>query len=135
MTHTGVFKLDGKEAQLLELSYSFSRNTDHKGRPSTQVRMTGVTVTIASDDKTKQAIIDWMSKKDTMGKKVELILYSGEDDDRAMFKTITLENAYVMNVQDSYNVGASVNLMETFTITAEKTSVGAAKFDHKWPKV
>lgn len=134
MTHTGVFKLDGKEAQLLELSYSFSRNTDHKGRPSTQVRMTGVTVTIASDDKTKQSIIDWMATKD-IGKKVELVLYSGEDEDRKMFKTITLENAYVMSVQDSYNVGASVNLMETFTITAEKTSVGAAKFDHKWPKV
>jgi hypothetical protein len=134
MTHTGVFKLDGKEAQLLQLDYNFHRSTDHKGRPSTQVRMTGVTVTIASDDKTKQAIIDWMATKD-MGKKVEIVLYEGEDDDRKMFKTITLESTYVMSVQDSYNVGADVNLMETFTLTAEKISVGAAKFDHKWPKV
>ena len=133
MTHTGEFELDGTKAQLLALDYHMLRSTDHKGRPSTQVRMTGVTVTIASDDKTKQKIIDWMATKD-IGKKITITLYSGEDDDRKMFKTIVLESAYVMSVQDSYNVGADVNLMETFTLTAEKMSVGAAKFDHKWPK-
>ena len=133
MTHTGGFKLDGKEAQLVALSYHFFRQVDDKGRPATQVRRGEITVTIASDDKLKLAIIEWFAIPDT-GKKGEIILYSGEGSDKKVFKKVEFENGYVSDYHETYHEGGMANIQETFTITAEKISVGNAKFDFRWPK-
>jgi type VI protein secretion system component Hcp len=133
MTHTGGFKLDGKEAQLVALSYHFFRQVDDKGRPGTQVRRGELTVTIASDDKLKQSIIEWMAKPD-LGKKGEIVLYSGEGDERKEFKKVEFENGYVVDYHETYTHGGLANIQETFTISAEKITVGGAKFDFKWPK-
>jgi hypothetical protein len=126
MTHTGGFKLDGKEAQLVALSYHFFRQVDDKGRPGGQVRRGEITVTIASDDKLKQAIIEWMAKPDS-GKKGEIILYSGEQ--------IEFEKGFVIDYTETYSHSGMSNIQETFTISAEKISIGGAKFDFKWPAV
>jgi hypothetical protein len=134
MTHTGGFKLDGKEAQLVALSYHFFRQVDDKGRPGGQVRRGEITVTIASDDKLKQAIIEWMAKPDS-GKKGEIILYSGEQEDRKEFKKIEFEKGFVIDYTETYSHSGMSNIQETFTISAEKISIGGAKFDFKWPAV
>ena len=133
MTNTGGFKLDGKECELVALSYHFFRQVDDKGRPATQVRRGEITVTIASDDKLKEAIIAWMAKAD-QGKEGEIILYTGEEENKKPLKTIKFENGYVVDYHETYSHGNMSNVQETFTISAEKISVGGAKFDFKWPK-
>lgn len=133
MTHTGGFKLDGKEAELVGLSYHFFRQVDDKGRPATQVRRIELTVTIASDDKLKESIINWLAKPD-QGKEGEVVLYSGEGDEKKPFKTIKFENGYVVDYHETYSHGNLSNIQETFTISAEKVSIGSSKFDFKWPK-
>jgi hypothetical protein len=133
MTNTGGFKLDGKECELVALSYHFFRQVDDKGRPATQVRRGEITVTIASDDKLKEAIIAWMAKPDA-GKQGEIVIYTGEEDNKKPLKTVKFENGYVVDYHETYSQGNMSNVQETFTITAEKITIGGAKFDFKWPK-
>ncbi len=134
MTHTGVFKLDGKEAQLIHHSYAVARNTDEKGRPGSRVLHFDLTVTIASDDRLKLAAIEWLGKPD-MSKKGEIIEYLGEDADRKEFKKIEFENGYVISYSEHFSdMNGNNNIYETFVISAEKITIHGAKFDFKWPK-
>jgi hypothetical protein len=133
MTHTGEFKLDGKSCELVGLSYHFFRQVDDKGRPATQVRRGEITVTIASDDKLKEAIIAWLAKPDA-GKEGEIVLFTGEESSKKALKTVKFENGYVVDYQENYSHGNLANIQETFTISAEKITIGGAKFDFKWPK-
>ncbi len=133
MAHTGKFKLDGKEAEVLSMSYSLYRDTDDRGRPANQIRRCEITLTIASDDKLKNAVVEWLDegnkKKD--GRKGEIII---DDESNKEFKKIEFENGFVISYNENYSYGTSNNLQETFTISAEKVNIGAAKFDFKWPK-
>ena len=80
MAHTGKFKLDGKEADLVNLSYSFTRSTNDKGKPSTLVRKCQIIVTIASDDKLKNSAIEWLAEGNgsKKGKKGTIIINDEE---------------------------------------------------------
>jgi hypothetical protein len=133
MTHTGEFELDGKKAELVALSYHFFRSVDDRGRPGGQIKRGEITVTIASDDKLKQSIIEWMAKPDA-GKKGAVIMFSGEGSERKDFKKVEFENGYVIDYHETYSQGGMSNIQETFTLTAEKINIGGAKFDFKWPK-
>ena len=134
MAHTGKFVLDGKPADLVNLTYHLDRDTDDKGKPSTRVRKCLITVTIASDDALKNAIIEWMKEGNgsKTGKTGSVIINDEEDQE---FKTIGFENAFIVNYVENFSYGAGSNVQETFTITAEKVKIGEAEFDFKWPKV
>jgi len=133
MAHTGKFKLDGKEADLVNLSYHLDRGTNDKGKPSTLVRKCQITVTIASDDGLKNSAIEWLAEGNgsKKGKTGSIVI---NDEEGNEFKTISFENGFLISYNESFSYGVSDNVQETFTISAEKISVGSAKFDFKWPK-
>ena len=133
MAHTGKFELDGKKAELLNLAYRFERGTTDKGKPSTKIRRCEISVTIASDDGLKNSAIEWLaegngSKKD---KKGSIIIFDEEEQE---FKKIDFENAFLVDYQENFNYGQDQNVLETFTISPEKVTIGSAAFDFKWPK-
>ena len=134
MAHTGKFELDGKKADLLNLSYHLERMTDEKGKPSTRIRKCLITVTIASDDQLKNSIIEWMHEGNgsKSGKKGSVIIHDEEEKD---FKKVEFENGFIVNYMENFSYGGGSNVQETFTISAEKVNIGNAKFDFKWPKV
>ncbi len=133
MAHTGKFELDGKKADLIGLSYQFERGTNDKGKPSTLVRRCDITVTIASDDALKNAAIEWLAEGNgsKKGKKGSIIIH---DEEEKEFKKIEFENGFLVNYSENFSYGGGNNVQETFTISAEKVTIGAAKFDFKWPK-
>jgi len=133
MAHTGKFKLDGKEAEIMNLSYHFDRGTNDKGKPSTLVRKCQITVTIASDDGLKNSAIEWLAEGNgsKKGKTGTIVI---NDEEGKEFKTIEFENGFLISYNENFSYGVSDNVHETFTISAEKISVGSAKFDFKWPK-
>lgn len=132
MPHTATFKLDGKESDIKSFSYAFSRITEDNGRPAARVRRGAITITIASDDKHKEAIINWLAKPD-QAKEGEVLIY--EDDEKTkVLKTIKFENAFVVDYMENYDDANNLNTRETFTISSEKITIGSAKFDFKWPK-
>ena len=132
MPHTATFKLDGKESDVKSFSYHFFRVTEENGRVAARVRKGEISMTIASDDKHKEAVINKLAKAD-QPMEGELIIY--EDDEKTkVLKTIKFENAFVVDYREEFNDANNLNTRESFTISSEKISIGSAKFDFKWPK-
>lgn len=132
MPHSATIKLDGKESNVLAFHYDFGRNIEENGRVATRVRKGLITITLHSDEPHKEAMLNWLAKPD-QSKEGELIIYS-DDEKKKIFKTIKFENAFIIEYSEDYAQGASSNVRETFTISSEKVTIGAAAFDFKWPK-
>ena len=132
--HTAIFELEGAKAQVINLSYSFSRSTDpEKGQPTKVVRNGFISVTVRSDEKELNGkIIKWMGKQD-LPKTGSITIYKDAEQTKDL-KTIEFENAYVVGYRENFNSqGVSDNTLETFDITAEIIKVGGAEFKMRWP--
>ncbi len=132
--HTAVFELEGAKAQVIDLSYSFSRATDpEKGQPVKVVRNGFISVTVRSDEKEMNGkIINWMGTQD-LAKAGSITIYKDAEQTKEL-KKIEFENAYVVGYRENFNSQAiSTNTVETFEITAEKVKVSGAEFKMRWP--
>jgi len=132
--HTAVLDLEGAKAQVIDLSYSFSRSTDpEKGQPVKVVKNGLISITIRSDEKEMNGkIINWMATQD-LAKTGSIIIYK-DADQSVELKKIEFENAYVVGYRESFNSqGVSTNTTETFEITAEIIKVSDAEFKMRWP--
>jgi len=132
--HTAVLDLEGAKAQVIDLSYSFSRSTDpEKGQPVKVVKNGLISITIRSDEKEMNGkIIKWMATQD-LAKTGSIIIYK-DADQSVELKKIEFENAYVVGYRESFNSqGISTNTTETFEITAEIIKVSDAEFKMRWP--
>ncbi len=132
--HTTIFELEGAKAQVLDLSYSFSRATDpEKGQPVKVVRNGQIVITIRSDEKEmKGKVISWMGKQD-QPKAGTLTIYRDAEQTQEL-KKIEFENAYVVGYEERFNSqGDTDNTLETFRVTAEKIKVAGAEFKMRWP--
>ncbi len=132
--HTAIFELEGAKAQVLDLSYSFSRSTDpEKGQPTKVVRNGFISMTIRSDEKEMNGkIIKWMGEQDK-AKAGSIIIYKDAEQTKEL-KKIEFENGYVVGYRENFNSqGISDNTVESFEITAEKVKVADAEFNMKWP--
>lgn len=132
--HTAVLELEGAKAQVIEMSYSFSRSTDSvKGQPTKVVRNGLISLTIRSDDREMVGkIVNWLASQD-LGKEGKVTIYKDSKQDKIL-KTIEFENAFVVNYNESFDSkSASDNTLESFGITAEIIRVAGAEFKMKWP--
>lgn len=132
--HTAVFELEGANAQVIDLSYSFSRSTDpEKGQPVKVVRNGFISLTIRSDEKEMNGkIINWMGAQD-LAKAGSITIYKDADQTKEL-KKIEFENAYVVGYRENYNSqGMSSNTSESFDISAEVVKVSGAEFKMRWP--
>lgn len=132
--HTAVLDLEGAKAQVIDLSYSFSRATDpEKGQPVKVVKNGLISLTIRSDEKEMNGkIIGWMATQD-LAKTGSIIIYK-DAEQSVELKKIEFENAYVVGYRESFNSqGVSTNTTETFEITAEIIKVSDAEFKMRWP--
>ena len=132
--HTAVLELEGAKAQVIDLTYSFSRTTDpEKGQPVKVVRNGLISLTIRSDEKEMNGkIINWMGDQD-LAKAGSITIFKDADQTKEL-KKIEFENAYVVGYRENFNSqGVSTNKVETFEVTAEKIKVSGAEFKMKWP--
>lgn len=132
--HTAVFELEGAKAQVIDLSYSFSRATDpEKGQPVKVVRNGLISMTIRSDEKEMNGkIVNWLGTQD-LPKTGTITIYKDADQTREL-KKIEFENGFVVGYRENFNSqGVGNNTIETFDITAEKIKVSGAEFKMRWP--
>ncbi|MBP6185182.1 MAG: hypothetical protein KA479_09595 [Saprospiraceae bacterium] len=132
--HTAIFELEGAKAQVLDLSYSFSRSTDpEKGQPVKVVRNGQIMLTVRSDEKELVGkIIKWMSDQDR-SKAGSITIYKDAEQSKEL-KKIEFENGFVVGYEERFNSqGESDNTLETFRITAEIIKVSGAEFRMRWP--
>ncbi len=119
----------GKEFDVLGSTYEFSRNTDPKGKPSSNVLGGRITVNIESTE--DSSVIEAMLNsqfKPVEGK----IVYKKTDEDAKM-KEIEFKNAYVVYYKEILDVNNDVPMKITVTFSAEQINVGNAALDNRWP--
>ncbi len=130
MAFRANLNLLGKDHDVLFSNYEFSRNTDTKGKPSSNILGGRVTVTIESTEDT--SVIEAMLNsqfKPVEGK----ITYKKTEEDSKM-KEIEFKNAYIVYYKETLDVNNEVPMTITVTFSAEEINVGNANLDNRWPK-
>ena len=123
-------ELGGKEFDVLYSEYSFSRDTDKKGKPASNVYGGRVTVQIESteDSSVVEAMLNSQFKS-IDGK----IIYKKTEEDAKM-KEVEFKNAYLVHYKEILDVNGEVPMSIRFTVSAEEIIIGNATIDNRWPK-
>ena len=124
------FELGGNEYDVLYSNFEFSRNTDSKGKPSSNVLGGRVHLVIESTEDT--TVIE--SMLNGQFKPVEGKIVFKKTDEDAKMKEVTFKNAYVVNYKETLDVTNDVPMRIDVTFSAEEISVGDAILDNRWPK-
>ena len=124
------FEFGGNEYDVLYSNFEFSRNTDSKGKPSSNVLGGRVHLVIESTEDT--TVIE--SMLNGQFKPVEGKIISKKTDEAAKMKEVTFKNAYVVNYKETLDVTNDVPMRIDVTFSAEEISVGDATLDNRWPK-
>ncbi len=125
-----TFTLAGKEFDALAVNYEFSRNTDAKGKPASNILGGRVEVTFESTEDT--SVIEAMLNsqfKPVEGK----ITYKKTDEDAKM-KEVEFKNAYIVYYKETLDVNNEVPMTIKVTFSAEQINIGNAALDNRWPK-
>ena len=124
------FEFGGNEYDVLYSNFEFSRNTDSKGKPSSNVLGGRVHLVIESTEDT--TVIE--SMLNGQFKPVEGKIVFKKTDEDAKRKEVTFKNAYVVNYKETLDVTNDVPMRIDVTFSAEEISVGDAILDNRWPK-
>ena len=124
------FEFGGNEYDVLYSNFEFSRNTDSKGKPSSNVLGGRVHLVIESTEDT--TVIE--SMLNGQFKPVEGQIVFKKTDEDAKMKEVTFKNAYVVNYKETLDVTNDVPMRIDVTFSAEEISVGDAILDNRWPK-
>ncbi|WP_271783496.1 type VI secretion system tube protein TssD [Aquimarina algiphila] len=122
-------ELGGKVFDVLSSDYAFSRDTDKKGKISSNVYGGRITLTIESTEDT--SVIEAMLNsqfKSVEGK----IIYKKTDEDAKM-KEVEFKNAYIVYFKESLDVNGDVPMTINFTVSAEEIIIGNASIHNRWP--
>ncbi len=122
--------VSGKEFDVLSSNYEFSRNTDTKGKPASNVLGGRIQVTFESTEDT--SVVEGMLNsqfKPVEGK----ITYKKTDEDAKM-KEIEFKNAYIVYYKEVLDVNNDVPMTITVAFSAEEITIGSAALDNRWPK-
>jgi len=123
-------ELGGKEFDVLYTEYSFSRDTDKKGQPSSNVYGGRVKLTIESTEDT--SVIEGMLN--SQFKSVEGKISYKKTDEDAKMKEVEFKNGYIVHFKETLDVNGEVPMQTTFTVSAEEIIIGNAAIDNRWPK-
>ncbi len=121
-------QLGGKEFDVLYSDYSFSRDTDKKGKPSSNVYGGRITLEIESTE--DSSVIE--SMLNSQFKSVDgTIIYKKTDEDAKM-KEVSFKNAYMVYYKEVLDVNGEVPMKLRFTVSAEQIVIGNASIDNRW---
>ena len=129
MAFRAKLQFEGKDYDVLDCNYSFRRDVDAKGRPSSNVYGGNVYVTVESTDDTKiiaQMVNQFKPNSGTVT--------FNKGDEEAKLKEVKWENGYIIKFNEELDVVGREPMQISFVVSAEKISVEGAEVDHKWPK-
>ena len=129
MAFRAKLQFEGKDYDVLDCNYSFRRDVDAKGRPSSNVYGGNVYVTVESTEDTKiiaQMVNQFKPNSGTVT--------FNKGDEEAKLKEVKWENGYIIKYNEELDVVGREPMQISFVVSAEKISVEGAEVDHKWPK-
>ncbi len=124
-----TLELGGKEFDVLYSKYEFSRNTDSKGKPSSNILGGRVAVTIESTEDT--SVIEAMLNSQFKSVEGKIVYKKTEED--AKMKEIEFRNAYIVYYKEMLDVNNEVPMQLSVTFSAEEIIVGNATLNNRWP--
>lgn len=129
MAFRANLKFEGKEYDVLHCDYSFRRDVDLKGRPSSNVYGGTINVVVeATEDSTVVAQMVNQFKPNSGS-----ITFNKGDEDAKM-KELSWENGYVIKYREALDVVGREPMQIAFTISAEKMKMEGVEVEQKWPK-
>ena len=122
--------LGGKEFDVLYSDYAFTRETDKKGKVSSNVYGGRVTIEIESTE--DSSVVEAMLN--SQFKAVEGTITFKKTDEDAKLKEVTFKNAYLVYYKETLDVNGEVPMKIRFTVSAEEIQIGNATINNRWPK-
>lgn len=120
--------LQGKDIEVISSHIEFSRKTDTKGRPVTNVTGGRITITIESTKETilLEAMVNSPFK--TISGKV--IYYNTEDN--SVFRVVEFKYSYIVHYKEVFNVDRKRQMYSTITFSADIIMIGDAYLSNQW---
>ena len=122
--------LGGKEFDVLYTEYTFSRDTDKKGKVSSNVY--GGRITIEVESTADTSVIEAMLN--SQFKSVEGTITFKKTEEDSKMKEIVFKNAYLVYYKEVLDVSGEVPMKLRITVSAEQIQIGNAAIDNRWPK-
>ena len=130
MAFRAELTISGKQFDILNCTFSMSRDTDPKGRPSSNEYGGRISFEIESTSDT--TIIESMVNSQFKPFSGNVIFKKTDED--AKLKELSFENAYIVHYQEGIDANGENPMTIKFTISAETIKLGNAEHDNRWPK-
>lgn len=121
------FNVDGKQLNILNVSYDLYQEVDASGRPSSVTR--GGTITLTVESTGDSFFFEWMT--DNFQRKDGSVQYVKRDTD-AKLKELNFKEGYLVKYKETFDATGSNPLVETFTISAKEITMGTASHVNEW---
>lgn len=129
MAFRSNLNFEGKDFDILQCDYSFHRDIDLKGRPSSNVYGGRINIEVEStDDSTilAQMVNQFKPNSGT--------ITFNRGDEEAKMKELSWENGYVIDYSEELDVEGREPMKIRFVISAEKMKMESVEVEQKWPK-
>jgi len=129
MAFRANLKFEGQDYDVLDCNYSFRRDVDLKGRPSSNVYGGTINLVVESTEDTKivaQMVNQFKPNSGTVT--------FNKGDEEAKMKELSWSNGYVINYNEALNVIGPEPMKITFVISAQSIKVEGVEIEQKWPK-
>lgn len=130
MAFKATLTFSGKEYDVIYCSYSFNRDVDPKGRPTSGVYGGKIYVEIESNQDT--SVIE--SMVNNQFKAVSGNLTIKKQDEDAKMKEVDFTEAYIVGFSEELSAFTSNAMTTKFTISAKTIKIGSADHENDWPK-
>lgn len=126
-----LLSVDGglTDVKVIHCSYSLSRDVDASGKPSGAVR--GGLINIQVESTKDVSLSEWMVEQ--FSAKNGKVTFKNIDANTTM-KEMSWENGYVTQISESFDIVGENSMSISFTVSAEKISMGSATHNNRWPK-
>jgi hypothetical protein len=129
MAFKASLKFEGKEYDVLQCSYSFHRDVDMKGRPSSNIYGGTINVEIESTEDTTIVAQMVNQFKPNSG-----AITFNKGDEEAKMKELSWENGYVIRFIEELDAVGREPMKINFVLSAQKIKMEGVEIEQKWPK-
>jgi len=128
MSFKAIFKVDGKDYNVLSCHYKLNQEYDVTGRPSSVTRGGVIDLEVESTDSGK--LFEWMC--DSYMKKDATITFNKREEN-AKLKELEIKEAYMVGYKESFDSSGTGAMTESITLSAKSLKMGDGEHVNEWP--
>jgi hypothetical protein len=130
MSFKASLTIGGKEFDVLHCSYSFRRDVDAKGRPSSGMYGGQINLEVESTEDT--SLLESMVNNAHKAQKGKVTFFK-RDEDKAKMKELEFEDGYIIQYSEAIDAVGAHPMTISFVISARTLKVGNAQHKNEWP--